>query len=77
MRGYRSISTSKWVQMQFVDNRALGHSRTAFDDYPDPEQKRHLVRLWLRDMDGAPIRDNYQAALARAAGDILRALHLD
>ncbi len=36
-------------QMQFVDNRALGHSRTAFDDYPDPEQKRHLVRLWLRD----------------------------
>jgi alpha-ketoglutarate-dependent taurine dioxygenase len=36
-------------QMQFVDNRALGHSRTAFTDWPDPERKRHLVRLWLRD----------------------------
>ena len=36
-------------QMQFVDNRALGHSRTAFVDYPEPAQKRHLVRLWLRD----------------------------
>jgi hypothetical protein len=36
-------------QMQFVDNRALGHSRTAFTDHPDPGQKRHLVRLWLRD----------------------------
>ena len=36
-------------QMQFVDNRALGHSRTAFVDYSEPEQKRHLVRLWLRD----------------------------
>jgi alpha-ketoglutarate-dependent taurine dioxygenase len=36
-------------QMQFVDNRALGHSRTAFIDHPDPGQKRHLVRLWLRD----------------------------
>ena len=36
-------------QIQFVDNRALGHSRTAFVDYPDPAQKRHLVRLWLRD----------------------------
>ena len=35
-------------QMQFVDNRALGHSRTAFVDDPDPAQKRHLVRLWLR-----------------------------
>ncbi len=36
-------------QMQFVDNRALGHSRTAFADWPEPEKKRHLVRLWLRD----------------------------
>jgi hypothetical protein len=36
-------------QMQFVDNRAVGHSRTAFEDYPEPERRRHLVRLWLRD----------------------------
>jgi alpha-ketoglutarate-dependent taurine dioxygenase len=36
-------------QMQFVDNRALGHSRTAFVDYLEPERKRHLVRLWMRD----------------------------
>jgi alpha-ketoglutarate-dependent taurine dioxygenase len=36
-------------QMQFVDNRALGHSRTAFVDYPEFNRKRHLVRLWLRD----------------------------
>ena len=36
-------------QIQFVDNRALGHSRTAFVDDPDPDRRRHLVRLWLRD----------------------------
>jgi len=36
-------------QMQFVQNRALGHSRTAFVDHPDPDRKRHLVRLWMRD----------------------------
>jgi alpha-ketoglutarate-dependent taurine dioxygenase len=36
-------------QIQFVDNRALGHSRTAFVDDPDPARRRHLVRLWLRD----------------------------
>lgn len=36
-------------QMQFVDNCALGHSRTAFEDHPEPERRRHLVRLWLRD----------------------------
>jgi alpha-ketoglutarate-dependent taurine dioxygenase len=36
-------------QIQFVHNRALGHSRTAFVDYPEPDRKRHLVRLWMRD----------------------------
>jgi alpha-ketoglutarate-dependent taurine dioxygenase len=36
-------------QIQFVDNRALGHSRTAFIDDPDPDRRRHLLRLWLRD----------------------------
>jgi hypothetical protein len=36
-------------QMEFVDNRSLGHSRTAFADWPDPAAQRHLVRLWLRD----------------------------
>jgi len=36
-------------QIQFVHNRAIGHMRTAFDDHPEPERRRHLVRLWLRD----------------------------
>ena len=36
-------------QMQFVDNRVIGHARTAFEDFPEPERRRHLVRLWLRD----------------------------
>jgi alpha-ketoglutarate-dependent taurine dioxygenase len=36
-------------QIQFVGNRVLGHSRTKFEDFPEPERRRHLVRLWLRD----------------------------
>ena len=36
-------------QMQFVNNRQIAHKRTAFQDWPEPERKRHLVRLWLRD----------------------------
>ncbi len=36
-------------QIQFVHNRALGHSRTAFVDHPEPDHKRHLVRLWMRE----------------------------
>ncbi len=36
-------------QIQYVNNRATGHARTEFVDHPEPERRRHLVRLWLRD----------------------------
>lgn len=36
-------------QIQLIDNRALGHKRTAFKDWPDAARKRLLIRLWLRD----------------------------
>ena len=36
-------------QIQIINNRALGHCRSAFEDDPHAERKRHLVRLWLRD----------------------------
>jgi Taurine catabolism dioxygenase TauD, TfdA family len=36
-------------QIQYVNNRATGHARTEFVDFPEPERKRHLIRLWLRD----------------------------
>jgi alpha-ketoglutarate-dependent taurine dioxygenase len=36
-----------WVQ--YVNNRAVGHSRTSFEDFSEPERRRHLIRLWLRD----------------------------
>lgn len=33
--------------MQFVYNHAQLHDRTGFTDWPDPEKRRHLLRLWL------------------------------
>ena len=39
--------------MQFARNCEVGHSRTEFEDFAEPEKKRLLVRLWLRDA-GAP-----------------------
>lgn len=33
--------------MQFVYNHAMLHDRRAFTDWPDPERRRHLLRLWL------------------------------
>ncbi len=34
--------------IQFVCNHALVHSRTQYEDHPEPSRKRHLLRLWLR-----------------------------
>jgi hypothetical protein len=34
--------------MQFVCNYTVLHSRGEYEDWPEPERKRHLLRLWLR-----------------------------
>ena len=33
--------------IQLVHNHTLLHDRTAFEDWPEPERRRHLLRLWL------------------------------
>lgn len=33
--------------MQFVHNHSMLHDRTGFLDWPEPENRRHLLRLWL------------------------------
>jgi hypothetical protein len=35
-------------QIQIINNRKLGHRRTAYEDWPDAERRRHLVRIWVR-----------------------------
>lgn len=35
-------------QIQLINNRVIGHARTGYKDRPDPDDKRHLVRLWFR-----------------------------
>lgn len=35
-------------EMFFINNRWMLHNRTAFEDHPDPAQRRHYVRLWLK-----------------------------
>jgi alpha-ketoglutarate-dependent taurine dioxygenase len=34
-------------QIFFINNRRMFHNRTAFEDWPQPEQRRHYLRLWL------------------------------
>lgn len=34
--------------IQWLSNYAALHSRTRFVDFPEPQRRRHLLRLWLR-----------------------------
>lgn len=41
--------------VQLVHNHTLLHDRTAFEDWPEPERKRHLLRLWLAPPQARPL----------------------
>ena len=43
--------------IQLVHNHTILHDRTAFDDYPEPEYKRHLLRLWVAPYEARPLRE--------------------
>lgn len=45
--------------MQFVSNHWIMHSRTAYEDFAEPEQRRHLFRLWLACSDGPALPEIY------------------
>jgi hypothetical protein len=41
--------------MQFLHNHQILHSRTDFQNWPEPERHRHLLRLWLCPEHGRPL----------------------
>ena len=43
--------------MQFVYNHAQLHDRMGFRDWPDPDKRRHLMRLWLSIDGDRPLPD--------------------
>ena len=47
--------------MQFLCNHVILHDRTAFEDWPEPERRRHLLRLWLCPPEGRTLPDAFAA----------------
>lgn len=41
--------------IQWLSNYAALHARTTFHDYPEPQRRRHLLRLWLSRDAGRPV----------------------
>lgn len=50
--------------MQFLCNHWVLHSRTKYEDWAEPERRRHLLRLWL----GCPGGPDVPASHAQAQG---------
>lgn len=44
--------------MQFLCNHSIFHSRTAYEDWPELDRRRHLLRLWLACSDGPALPPN-------------------
>ncbi len=46
--------------IQFLHNHVTVHSRTEFEDFPEPERRRNLLRLWLATPGGRPLAPAYR-----------------
>ncbi|MCW2365802.1 hypothetical protein M2341_001249 [Sphingobium sp. B7D2B] len=45
--------------IQWLSNYAALHARTSFNDFPEPQRRRHLLRLWLHRDSGRPVVENF------------------
>ena len=52
--------------IQLLHNHQILHNRTAYEDWPEPERKRYLLRLWLSPPDGLTL----PAAFAERYGSV-------
>lgn len=62
--------------IQLLCNHSVMHSRTSYEDWPEPEKRRHLLRLWLACEDGpalpAAMTISYQGATANGRPNGIR-----
>jgi len=47
--------------IQFLHNHQILHARTSYEDWPEPERRRHLLRLWLSTEDGRSLPADFEA----------------
>jgi hypothetical protein len=41
--------------IQLVHNHTILHDRTAFEDFAEPDRKRHLLRVWVAPLSARPL----------------------
>lgn len=48
--------------VQWINNHVVLHSRTDYEDFDEPERKRHLLRLWVASPDAPALPDAWAIA---------------
>jgi hypothetical protein len=54
--------------IQWLSNFAALHARTEFFDHPEPQRRRHLLRLWLSSKTPRPLVPNFGRNVAQPRG---------
>lgn len=56
---FRLEMTLERGDIQFINNHDLLHTRTAYEDFDEPQLRRHLLRLWLVSPDGRALTNYF------------------
>ncbi len=46
--------------IQIANNYATFHGRTKYEDFPEPEKRRHMLRMWLSLPNGRKLPHNFE-----------------
>lgn len=57
--------------IQLVNNYTVLHSRTEYEDFPEPERKRHMLRLWLAFDQPWPLPSDFPRQLGYNKGQLV------
>lgn len=60
--------------IQLISNHTILHARTAFEDWPELERRRHLLRLWISLPERRTLRQRWQIGRVRV-GLLQTAVH--
>jgi hypothetical protein len=53
--------------IQLINNYTTLHSRTGYEDFPEPNRRRHMLRLWLAFHDTWPLPEGFPRQLGYAS----------
>jgi hypothetical protein len=56
--------------LQFVNNYVLLHDRSGYEDFEEPDRKRHMLRLWLEVEKRRPLAPNFGTYTFAAAASV-------